>query len=968
MAVLDRIRATTGSTSSPFTLSATAPTGFRPFSAFTVGDANIPVVIAQQDGLKWQTCYCTYSAANQLTVNTVVASTNNNLAETFSGTSDVFVSPIANAVAMLRETNTFTNSTGQIFRQAATQDGVLLRGRAGGTTSLNVEIVPGTLTASRTLTAPDRTGTIITSGDTNTVTNGMLANSTISGVALGSNLNTLTLGTGLGGTSYNGSGAVTATVSYGTSSTTACVGNDARLSDTRIFTANQTYAFAAGTQALPSITTNGDLDTGGWFPAANTFAISTNALERLRIDSLGNVSIGTTSTSFRLDVSGASRIGNLVTQAAPSTTDILSTAHVILGGAGANYLTVGQYPSGVVGQQFGTWMQASFQNPTTATYNLFLQPLGGNVGIGSVTNPGYRLHVVGTGYFTDTVRFGASAHGNIGSDASSLYVRGDNISFQNAAATTNYVYINSSGNVGIGLTSLAANTRLHIRNDTEPTNETRAIVQSVDQRIVLGARWVSGVEQYSYIASTSDTGAATDFRIRTGSTDRLTVLSSGNLGVGVTVPTFRFVAGNSSTDAGWLYSSGSESYLGLGGFSGAGDGAFRLTYDRSNGNITLSGGLRDTPTPRMRIDNSGNVGVGTTSPSCRFHVRHDATGGSPATSGTTDTGMIHRINNNVVGLDTGVLTSGNTWIQNRNTTNFSFNYPILLNPNGGGVAIGTVTPTGGAQLTVSGSADVLGNIQSLNLLLQGNNADGFVRPTNAGSNLYLGAANANRVQISASGGMSVGGNLSDPGFGALRIGRQNSASEGGQIEFCRASDDTVGWYIDSFGSSTGSDPGALRFVDARAPATRLEFTGRGVLAISNDLGPGSGDTQAVGFRGSPNNDLAGAYTLSLTDAGRTVRKTSTTLRTVTIPADSTVNFPLGTCIMLCNVVDGTSNSTTVGNLTVACAASGPTLVWLSGTTKNNRTSATNTQIAGGGSATLRKVAANLWTITGAGIA
>lgn len=75
--------------------------------------------------------------------------------------------------------NTFTNATGQTFRQAATQDGVLLRGRAGGTTSLTVEIVPTTLTASRTLTAPDVSGTIITTGDTGTVTSTMIANDTI---------------------------------------------------------------------------------------------------------------------------------------------------------------------------------------------------------------------------------------------------------------------------------------------------------------------------------------------------------------------------------------------------------------------------------------------------------------------------------------------------------------------------------------------------------------------------------------------------------------------------------------------------------------------------------------------------------------------------------------------------------------------------------------------------------------------
>ena len=58
--------------------------------------------------------------------------------------------------------NSFTNATGQTFRQAATQDGILIRGRAGGATSRTVELIPGTLTASRTLTTPDSSGTIAT--------------------------------------------------------------------------------------------------------------------------------------------------------------------------------------------------------------------------------------------------------------------------------------------------------------------------------------------------------------------------------------------------------------------------------------------------------------------------------------------------------------------------------------------------------------------------------------------------------------------------------------------------------------------------------------------------------------------------------------------------------------------------------------------------------------------------------------
>jgi len=75
--------------------------------------------------------------------------------------------------------NTFTNATGQTFRQAATQDGILLTGRAGGTGSFDVTLTPATLSADQTLTLPDVTGTVVTTGDTGSVTSTMIANDTI---------------------------------------------------------------------------------------------------------------------------------------------------------------------------------------------------------------------------------------------------------------------------------------------------------------------------------------------------------------------------------------------------------------------------------------------------------------------------------------------------------------------------------------------------------------------------------------------------------------------------------------------------------------------------------------------------------------------------------------------------------------------------------------------------------------------
>jgi hypothetical protein len=55
--------------------------------------------------------------------------------------------------------------------------------------------------------------------------------------------------------------------------------------------------FAAGTALLPALTTTGDPDTGIYYPAANVVAITTNGVERYRVDSLGNLLVGTTTAS-----------------------------------------------------------------------------------------------------------------------------------------------------------------------------------------------------------------------------------------------------------------------------------------------------------------------------------------------------------------------------------------------------------------------------------------------------------------------------------------------------------------------------------------------------------------------------------------------------------------------------------------------------------------------------------------------
>jgi len=56
--------------------------------------------------------------------------------------------------------------------------------------------------------------------------------------------------------------------------------------------------FAAGTALLPALTTTGDTNTGIYYPAADTFAITTGGTERLRVNSAGNVGLGITPNTW----------------------------------------------------------------------------------------------------------------------------------------------------------------------------------------------------------------------------------------------------------------------------------------------------------------------------------------------------------------------------------------------------------------------------------------------------------------------------------------------------------------------------------------------------------------------------------------------------------------------------------------------------------------------------------------------
>jgi Chaperone of endosialidase len=109
------------------------------------------------------------------------------------------------------------------------------------------------------------------------------------------------------------------------------------------------------------------------------------------------------------------------------------------------------------------------------------------------------------------------------------------------------------------------------------------------------------------------------------------------------------------------------------------------------------------------------TGIGTTTPVNKFQV--ESSTADPLTSGNnvrnghlrlSGLGVTHLV-------DVGLMSTTNhfgTWIQARKKDDYSVNYTLLLNPNGGAVGVGTNSPT--TTLTVGNSGGTIAGELTLN--------------------------------------------------------------------------------------------------------------------------------------------------------------------------------------------------------------------------------------------------------------
>ncbi|MGI4873877.1 MAG: hypothetical protein ACRYFX_22175 [Janthinobacterium lividum] len=163
---------------------------------------------------------------------------------------------------------------------------------------------------------------------------------------------------------------------------------------------------------------------------------------------------------------------------------------------------------------------------------------------------------------------------------------------------------------------------------------------------------------------------------------------------------------------------------------------------------------------------SGNVGIGTSTPVTRLSVR-GAGGGLPATSGTAQSaGHIARFQDPYSALlDFGSIGGAGLWLQGTDANDLSQKYPLLLNPNGGSMGIGTSTPATTLDVRTPDASATCAADNSAGALYFGNPSHGVKRnysnindvglyTTNA--NLYLSGNGAATNQFVLTNGGRVG--------------------------------------------------------------------------------------------------------------------------------------------------------------------------------------------------------------------
>jgi hypothetical protein len=488
-----------------------------------------------------------------------------------------------------------------------------------------------------------------------------------------------------------------------------------------------------------------------------------NHTERMRITSAGNVGIGTTTPTGSLQVAGdVTTLGQLQITGSvgggPSsaiTFNTLNRSSVITSYAFNVNPAGGAYGGfSVINVDAGqTMLQLSAYNLSGDSYinvpddrqnisfrvantpKMFISG-SGNVGIG-LTNPDYaKLMVAATNHTGFAVtRNGSNAAalylGNNGNDIARIAANNADLQIGRdfIGTFTPYVTVqNDSGNVGIGTTSpqsrldlappvsqstastlgYSANAQLNIRIPNS-VGDVGQIVFTNDSAPTAGYASIgvvmtnsSGVGIGDIIMSTKSVGSDA------ASTERMRIVNSGNVGIGTTSPDDKL-----EIEGGGIgINNTSDPYL---RFRESGTIVSDIFTDTSANNLVVRGSSghgveilangASEGAAHLVVSGSGNVGIGTTSPSAKLEIAGFSTGAGLKLNYGNSSGTIEAVNfianggaNGVIGMQMVSAGVGDLWLGGSGGR-------ALTLYRDGNVGIGTTSPETKLQIQTTSNSD-----------------------------------------------------------------------------------------------------------------------------------------------------------------------------------------------------------------------------------------------------------------------
>ena len=709
--------------------------------------------------------------------------------------------------------------------------------------------------------------------------------------------------------------------------------------------------FAADVSIADKIVHTGDTNTAIRFPSPDTFTIETTGIERVRVDSTGDVGLVGIATATGLVVVAGSGI--------------------YAGHTGV--ITATSFDGSFVGNITGAASQVTVadESSDTTCFPLFTTAATGDLPPKSGTNLTFNSS---SGALTATSFVGALTGAVTGnSDTATTATTSTNVTVADESSDTTCFPLfatAATGNLppksGTNLTFNSSTGALTATSFVGALtgNVTGNVTGNISGGTVAGSTgtFTGDVDIADKIIHTGDTNtairfpAADTFTVETAGTERLRIDSSGNVGINETSPETHLHVEQDNAHSSTYYTNADAAILLQNNNTGASaKTVLKLEAPPSSSDcaIVYGGGttnliFSDRQNERLRITSAGRLGINQSTPQTTFHST-GTTNGQQATFGIDDSGLkistFQKTDNDAgVILDAQKSSNGTLTFATAGTERLR----IDSSGNGNFGAVKAVALPSGTGIQVYNSStpriklvnDTTGNASGDGSYLYVSGSD-FLIENKESANMRFYTSATEQLRIDSAG--KVGININNPGSynsagNELVLG--NTGNNGGMTIVSGTGNNGHIFFADG---TSAPNQGIIKYEHANdqmafniATAEKLRITSAGIT-VTGTVTDSSGDLRITPILGKSSD-----YTLVVTDTGKTIVRTG---GNITVPSSMTAG-------MIVTIINNANSTTTI--------TAGATLRFTDSTT-GNRT------LAAYGVATVTYISASSAYITGTGL-